>query len=252
VSGEPIVILPGEAMARLVRAAAVLAAAPLGRYAIIGGVAVSARLQRAHRATADLDTVVDDTIPPPAIETLLNLPGAKPDPTGAHRVLIDGIKIEVQGTGPFDAQDLDGLTDKQILYVSAHRYALDSASLVTLVAQTSQARATVPVATPGALIAMKLHAIEDRRAGGAIDKRAGDAWDIYRILLDLDGGGVVRDELTALPEAFRQVVRSSAERILVRHAARTISWLKFGDDRMAAITADELTAVGQPLVDALL
>ncbi len=98
---------------------------------------------------------------------------------------------------------------------------------------------------------MKLHAIEDRRAGGAIDKRAGDAWDMYRILLDLDGGGAVRDELTALPEAFRHAVRSASERIFVQHAARTISWLKSGDDRMAVITADELTAVGRPLVEAL-
>jgi predicted nucleotidyltransferase len=87
-------------------------------------------------------------------------------------VLIDGIKVEVQGTEPFAPADLDGLTDKQILYVGAHRYALESATAVTLVAQAERARATVPLATPGALVAMKLHAIEDRRAGGGLDKRA--------------------------------------------------------------------------------
>lgn len=158
-------------MVRLVRAAAKVADANLGSYAVIGGVAVSARLGQAHRATADIDTVVDDLTPPPAIEALLDVPGAHADPTGAHRVLIDGIKVEVQGTEPFTPADLDGLTDKQILYVGAHRYALDSATPLTLVAQAEQARATVPVATPGALIAMKLHAIEDRRAGGGLDKR---------------------------------------------------------------------------------
>jgi len=191
VSGEPTVILPGEAMVRLVGAAAKVGAAPLGRYAIIGGVAVSARLQQTRRATADIDTVVDDMTPPPAVETLLALPGAHPDPTGAHRVLVDGIKVEVQGTEPFDDADLDGLTDKQILYVAAHRYALDSATSVTLVAQDADVRATVRVATAGALFAMKLHAIEDRRPAGGMDKRAGDAWDIYRILLDLDRTGAV-------------------------------------------------------------
>jgi hypothetical protein len=251
VSGDPIVILAGEAMTRLVRAAAKLGTAPLGRYAIIGGVAVSARLRQAHRATADLDAVVDDTTPPPAIETLLNLPGARSDHTGTHRVLIDGIKVEVQGTEPFAAHDLDGLTDKQILYVGAHRYALETATLVTLVAQTDRTRATVPVATPGALIAMKLHAIEDRRSLGGLDKRASDAWDMYRILLDLDAAGSVRDELAALPSALRRVVHSAGERIFVERVVRTIGWMKFGDDRMAAITAEELVALGQPLIDAL-
>ena len=236
---------------RLVRAAAKVASANLGSYAVIGGVAVSARLGQAHRATADIDTVVDDLTPPPAIEALLDIPGAHADPTGAHRVLIDGIKVELQGTEPFTPVDLDGLTDKQVLYVGAHRYALESATAVTLVAQTDQARATVPVATPGALFAMKLHAIEDRRSGGGIDKRAGDAWDMYRILLDLDRAGEVRGELSAFPSPLRHAVAETTERICVERAARTISWLKAGDERMAAITAGELQALGQPVVDRL-
>lgn len=142
-------------MVRLVRAAAKVADANLGSYAVIGGVAVSARLGQAHRATADIDTVVDDPTPPPAIEALLDVPGAHADPTGAHRVLIDGIKVEVQGTEPFTPADLDGLTGKQILYVGAHRYALESATPLTLVAQAEQVRATVPVASPGALLASR-------------------------------------------------------------------------------------------------
>ncbi len=238
-------------MVRLVRAAAKVAGANLGSYAIIGGVAVSARLGQAHRATADIDTVVDDLTPPPAIEALLDIPGAHADPSGAHRVLIDGIKVEVQGTEPFALADLDGLNDKQILYVGAHRYALESATPITLVAQADQTRTTVPVATPGALFTMKLHAIEDRRSGGGIDKRAGDAWDIYRILLDLDRDGTVREELVALPLPLRRVVADTAERILVERSTRTISWLKAGDERMAAITAGELQALGGPVVVAL-
>jgi len=196
VSGEPQVVIAGSAMAPLVRAAAKLAEANLGRYAVIGGVAVSARLGQAHRATADIDTVVDDLTPPPAIDALLELPEAKADPSGPHRVLIDGIKVEVQATEPIQPGDLRGLTDKQILYVGAHRYALDSASTVTLIAEADDARAVVPVASAAAIVAMKLHAIEDRRPSGGLDKRAGDAWDIYRILLDLDRDAAVRHELT--------------------------------------------------------
>jgi hypothetical protein len=136
-------------MVRLVRAAAKVAGAHLGSYAVIGGVDVSARLGQAHRATADIDTVVDDLPPPPAIEALLKVPGAHADPSGAHRVLIDGIKVEIQGTEPLAPADLDGLTDKQILHVGAHRYALESATPVTLVAQAEQAQRPCRWQPPG-------------------------------------------------------------------------------------------------------
>lgn len=238
-------------MALLVRAAARVAEAGLGRYAVIGGVAVSARLGQAHRATADIDAVVDDATPPPAVETLAELPHAEADPSGPHRVLIDGVKVEIQGTEPFEASDLDGLTAKQILYVGAHRYALDAATPVTLVAEVGGAQATVPVATPGAIVAMKLHAIEDRRPSGGMDKRAGDAWDIYRILLDLDRDGSVRRELAALQQPLRQVVAAAGSRILVDRAARTVSWLKAGDERMARVTVQDLRSLAEPVLAAL-
>lgn len=238
-------------MAALVRAAAMVAEAGLGRYAVIGGVAVSARLGQAHRATADIDAVVDDATPPPAVETLLELPQAVADPSGPHRVLIDGIKVEIQGTEPFEPSDLDGLTDKQILYIGSHRYALDTATAVTLVAEDGGAQATVPVATPGAIVAMKLHAIEDRRPSGGMDKRAGDAWDIYRILLDLDRDEAVRRELAALPRPLRQVVAASGTRLLVDRAIRTVSWLKAGDERMARVTVDDLRSLAETALAAL-
>jgi hypothetical protein len=238
-------------MTRLVRAAAKIAEANLGNYAIIGGIAVSARLGQAHRATADIDTVVDNSAPPPAVETLLDVPGARADPTGAHRVLIDGIKVEIQPTEAFVSADLDGLTDEQILYVGAHRYALESATAMTLAAQTEHVRATVPVATPGALFAMKLHAIEDRRPSGGLDKRAGDAWDLYRILLDLDRTAAVRHELAAIPTSLRSLIAQAAERILVERAVRTVRLLKAGDERMAVVTAEELQALALPVVGAL-
>ena len=81
---------------------------------------------------------------------LLDVPGARPDPTGEHRVVIDGIKVEIQATQPIAPRDLEGLTDKQMLYVGAHRYALESATPVTLVAEAEQGRATVLLATPAA------------------------------------------------------------------------------------------------------
>jgi hypothetical protein len=61
----------------------------------------------------------------------------------------------------------------------------------------------------------------------------------------------VRNELSALPAPLRQVVADAAERIFIERSARTVSWLKAGDERMAAIALDELQALGQPVIDAL-
>ena len=148
-SGEPIIVLPGAAMAPLVQAAAKVAQAGLGRYAVIGGVAVSARLGQAH---------------------------------------------------------------------SSDR---------------------------------RLHAIEDRRPSGGMDKRAGDAWDIYRILLDLDRDGRVRRELATLEQPLRQAVAAAGARILMDRAARTVSWLKAGDERMARVTIEDLRSLAEPALEAL-
>lgn len=98
-SGSERVVLPGAAMVPLVKAIAALNEAGIGRFAIIGGVAVTARLGQAHRATADVDTVVDETTSPNAVEALLDLPGAAPDPASDHRVLFDETTIEILGGG---------------------------------------------------------------------------------------------------------------------------------------------------------
>jgi hypothetical protein len=39
--------------------------------------------------------------------------------------------------------------------------------------------------------------------------------------------------------------------ILVEHAARTISWMQAGDERMAAVATEALRALGLPVVNIL-
>jgi hypothetical protein len=239
-------------MVPLVRAMAGLDAAGLGRYVVVGGVAVAVRLGQAHRATSDVDTVVDESLPPSAVEALLALPGASADPGVANRVYVEGTKIELLGVEPMEPDALEGVPELDALFVASHSWALETAALVTVVAGDDPSVApTVPVATPAALVAMKLHAIQTRTAAGA-PKRAADAWDIYRILVDLDGGGAVRTALATAPGQLRTLVTASAERILDSNAARTRSWLvQGGDDVMASVSAEELRFVAAPLVDAL-
>ena len=81
-SEGPRVLLAGEAIEGLVRAIAQMAAADLGPYAIVGGIAVAARLGQAHRVTRDVDTVVDQDHLRAAIAVLRGMPTATADPPG--------------------------------------------------------------------------------------------------------------------------------------------------------------------------
>ncbi len=110
------------------------------------------------------------------------------------------------------------------------------------------ATATAPFATPAALLAMKLHAIQTRSTAG-LDKRAADAWDIYRLLLDLDADGDIRADLALASAPLRRLVVDAADRVLIAGAARTAGWLRGGSDEMAAVRADELRALARPLLE---
>jgi hypothetical protein len=86
-SGASPIVLSGPAMPGLVRAVGALERAAIGRYAVVGGIAVATRLGEAHRATIDVDAVVDDSPRgPSAVEALLALPDADPDPGVRTRV----------------------------------------------------------------------------------------------------------------------------------------------------------------------
>jgi hypothetical protein len=64
------VVLQGPAMAGLIRAVAALNQNGLEDFVIVGGVAVAARLGEAHRATTNVDTVIDEVAHPDAIQAI--------------------------------------------------------------------------------------------------------------------------------------------------------------------------------------
>lgn len=112
------------------------------------------------------------------------------------------------------------------------------------------AEAEVPVATTGALIAMKLHAYVDRRGQAGPDKRSGDLWDIYNLLL-LRTVDAARD-LTAASPLLRDALCTTLRHELVDRAARARTVLRTSrDERYQAITADELAHVATDLVNRL-
>lgn len=238
----PSVVLAGSAMVPLVRAAAALASAELPPYAVIGGIAVTARLGRVLRATADLDAVTDQRHAPTAVDILRKRRDTVWNPADPHTVMIDGSQVQFQEVEPVtddDVKDLDGL---DLLYVVGHAHALDAATPMRILAVdgAERADAVVPVASPGALVAMKLHAYLDRRRVTGPDKRPGDMWDIYNLLLH---AGVAAAEDVALAGArFRYVVKATVHEQLIDGAGRARSILRLSnDDRYQAITAEEIS-----------
>ena len=170
-----------------------------------------------------------------------------------HRVFLDGTKIELLEVGDLGTGDLDGVPEKNALFVASHAWALESATFADVIAnERPDERVTARFATPAALVAMKLHAIEDRSVTTGIDKRASDGWDIFRLLLDLDGNGAVRWALADAPIVLRELLVGAVDRVLVSGAARTSGWMRAGDEVMGSVTQVQIRALGEPLLDALL
>ncbi len=246
----PTVVLPGPAMVPLVRAAAALEAEDIPPFAVIGGVAVTVRLGRAVRATADLDAVTDQRYTPTALEVLRARGDATYDAAEPHTITIAGAEVQFQDVEPVDDADVAHLDDKDLLYVAAHAHALAAATPVRLLAAETRTEATVPVATTGALLATKLHAYLDRRRVAGRDKRPGDLWDIYNLLLHL-GGDAAADLAGANPSLIR-VVATTVRDQLVAGAARARSVLLISnDERYQAITAEEINYAAAAFLDSL-
>ena len=149
--------------------------------ALIGGLAVTARVASTtagYRATVDVDFVSADDTPPSFVEVL----------TARHQVeepiVIDGIKVDVIPTYQVSDEDLAGIDDGPRLFVASHRWALDTAEVVTLSCSTPAGTTTVDVklATPAALIAAKSHAVGFARSQRRATKHASDLLDVYRLV----------------------------------------------------------------------
>ena len=123
--------------------------------------------------------------------------------------------------------------------MAGHALALERATLVTISASDGAVEATVPVAPAGALVAMKLHAYLDRRGVSGPDKRPGDLWDIYNLLLFVAADAA--EDLSLAGRLLRDVVASTVEQHLIDGAAQARTVLRSSnDERYQAITAAEL------------
>jgi len=248
VSGEPTQIVltgdPGGVTASLIASLSEVVRAGLTDWALIGGLAVMARLSESHRVTGDIDTLSRQVDPPPKA-ALLRVARAE---TSTGVLLSDGTKVDLIEVAP--TLDLAALPDGtgQRMFALAHWWMADTAEEVVLsVVGGDRGQAGVVaverlrLATPAALVAAKLQSIPARRAR-ALDKRESDAYDVYR-LLRADRDGEIAQALAGAPGDLGPWCLGALHDLLVANATRSARWLR-NVAGTAAPDIGDLEAVG--------
>lgn len=226
--------MPFRAVARLAELAPVLPP-----FAIIGGLAVIARLGQAHRATNDADTVSDDQV------GLVDVLVARGLERQGDSVLLDGdLKLDVIDVSEGDPDYVPYLT---------HRFAFDTRTELELIVRTplgqSDVTASVSVARASALVAIKLGIGEGVGRQRDPRKVGSDAFDIAR-LLQRFGPDALADEVTALADArFVSEVRRLALRHLIDQVDVTAAAIvRSAVQGEQAVRAEQLEVLGRAFV----
>lgn len=241
VSGDP-VLLSGGVDTFVARAVTELARMPssLPRWSLMGGLAVMARLAHVHRETADVDIVSESS--PVVVELLMDLGGSR---------TVNG--VEMPSEVRIDILDVaEGGPDHGSFL--AHRLGLDDASPVRVVVCDPGgvviAEASPAVASAAALVAMKLHAIPERR-DARVYKRASDLFDVYRLasLLRAD----VADGLRSAAPALQVSAVALLRRFFVDSPEQSIRWIRQAGrvPAMDELSADLLEIQGSALLRVL-
>jgi hypothetical protein len=167
------------------------------------------------------------------------------------RVHVSRTKIEIIETEPLDlvaAGAIEPASDR--LFVLSHRWALETATPCTIRIRGTGVASELLVATTPSLVAMKLHAIEDRKEDR---KRASDAWDLYRLLDAHLWSGALAGAFDNAPGDCLQLVEESLQRVFRSEVTRTRRWLvAYGDPSWSAeATEEDLGRIADDFLDAV-
>jgi Nucleotidyl transferase AbiEii toxin, Type IV TA system len=249
VSGDRIFLVDGGdgRVTDLVRATALVVEHAGLPVALIGGLAVTCRLAVAHRVTQDVDVVAETPVglvsePGSVADNLLGAGVARAaTDTSSIRLFIGETKVEIIETERLNATEAADIEpERSRLFVLAHRWALETASPVTVSVTGTEVQATVPVATPAALVAMKLHSIQDRSQDR---KRASDAWDLFRLLQTHNAAGEIAAAIAHGPPGLAPIASAALDRIFRTDVTRTRRWIHgYGEPVWTQLMTDDALA----------
>ena len=229
--------------------AALTESAPSAEFAFIGGLAVLARLGGAHRVTDDLDTVaIQHGDEPTVVEAVIAAQGV-----GG---LLEGTKVDCIAVGDVPAAELsvERLPDveEDRIFVLAHRWALDTADELTLIAETDgtiAARVRCRFAAPASLVAMKLQSAP-RRRGARADKAGGDYLDLFRLVSHPAMTRSIAISLRAAPHDLGPWCSIGITRCMIEDADRTVGLIiRSGVAESNVPTATQFRRAGELLID---
>lgn len=219
-SGETVVLhAPSDSVtARLVGTLHRLPHEGMDTFCVVGGLAVLCRVGTLYRATSDVDTVVDES--GAVVATLRDRPEAVRTPNGVE---IGGTQIDVIEVGEIPDSSLLPDEESDRLFVLSHRYAFDTRALVQIdiadphPPHTVLASAECEMATPAALVAMKLQSYP-RRSGPALAKQGSDLLDLYALLEHHDHDNEIGSALAIAHHDMGRLCAAMAQRLLVDDA----------------------------------
>lgn len=242
--------LEGPGIGNLVASLAALTeSASSAEFAVIGGLAVLARLGGAHRVTDDLDTVAtqhgEELTVVEAVVAARGIDGS-----------LKGTKVDCIAVGDVPAAELSAehLPDMEEdrIFVLSHRWALDTAEELTLVTQangTIVARAHCRFATPASLVAMKLQSAPRRRGARAF-KAGGDYLDLFRLVSHPAMTRSIAVSLRAAPHDLGTWCSLEITRRMIEDADRTVGLVaRSGVAESNVPTAALFRRAGELLID---
>jgi hypothetical protein len=149
------------------------------------------------------------------------------------------------------AEQLPDVEEDRI-FVLAHRWALDTADELTLIAQadgTIVARVRCRFATPASLVAMKLQSAP-RRRGVRADKAGGDYLDLFRLVSHPSMTRSIAVALRAAPHDLGSWCSLEITRRMIEDADRTVGLItRSGVAESNVPTAAQVRRAGELLID---
>jgi hypothetical protein len=198
-------------------------------FALIGGLAVMTRLGGAYRVTDDIDTATERMRDEPHSRLFVlthDAAGLAKPLSGGGKV--DCIEVEDVAAIDLDPADLPEEANERAFCV-AHRWAFDGAGPVILSANMAADRrieVQCRVATPAALVAMKLVAIP-RRKGVRLEKRSTDLADLFS-LLTVGNIRQIADDLRRSPHGLGDWCAQEIRILMVGDATRSAQAIAAG------------------------
>ena len=133
-------------------------------------------------------------------------------------MVIDKVKVDLIATSPITNENLEGLDDKNRLFVASHRWAFEEGR-PSRMRTVGSLPLDALVASTASLVATKCHAIGFPTSRRRATKHASDLLDLFRLVQLHNGDGDLSRALRDGPAGIDRIVADIAHREAVANAA---------------------------------